>query len=440
MNIEISLEKIVKSGDIHAIRNSLRVISYHEILDVINHSDDASLRVIFSYLPLSNYIHIFPYLSAFQLKVAVESKDDEFIAKVLNHLESDDAVGILRRIPKSYCQFILPKLEKAALMARLLSFDPETAGGIMQTEVLKFPGNHTVKELVRFLKELRIDTDLYFKVFIVDDKRQLLGEIALNKLIYSETTDQLNSIMDKIEQFVHPDMDQEQVAQIMAKHDLIVIPVVDDKNRLLGRITFDDIQDIIEQEAKEDIALYAGTSKDEFESSSSIFKSASYRLPWLFFGIFSAMGSAKLIGLFKIFGDQSLILASLAPMIMTSSGNVGAQTSMINAQELSNQKDPRFYRFLLKKEIGLSFIISLSLACVAGALSYILYGNETLTFTMFVGTITSIITCSIMGVLLPNIFVKLKIDPALSTGPLMTPLCDIIALLSFFMGCYFFVS
>lgn len=435
----MKLENIIKSDDENAIRNALRVFSFHEILELINRSSTDELEKIFRKLPLVQYVNIMPYLTNEQLNFACSAKDHGFISKAINHLDSDDAVHILRRIDSKVRSSILSGLEQETEISKLLAYDAETAGGIMQAEILKYESQLTVRDLIRDLKNRKINIEEFYKIYIVDKENNLQGEIPLNKLIYTDPNDKVSDLLESVEFSVVPEMDQEMVAKEMAKHDLMVLPVVNNSGKLLGRITFDDIQDVIESEAKEDIALYAGTFIGDLDTQTSLLKSASFRLPWLLFGIVSSIASAKLIGLFAFFGEKSLVLASLAPMIMTCSGNVGAQTSMINARELSNEKDPQFYRFLLKKELGLSFLISTSLGLFSGLICYLLYQNFLLVYSIISGTVLSIITCSIMGVVLPNIFNKLNIDPALSTGPLMTPLCDVIALISFFGGAYFFI-
>ncbi len=440
MENKIKLESIIKSEDENAIRNALRVFSFHEILELISRSKTEELELILKKLPLLQYVNILPYLTDEQLEFACEAKDTEFIAKAINHLDSDDAVNILRRIDGVHRAEVLEGLDQKADISRLLAYEPETSGGIMQAEVLKYPMGLSVRELIRDLKYKKVNIESFYKIYIVDKENFLKGEIPLSKLIYTDPDDLVDDLIEETNLTVSPHMDQEMVAKEMAKHDVMVLPVVSEQGKLLGRITFDDIQDVIESEAKEDIALYAGTFVGELDTQTSILKSAGFRLPWLLFGVLSSLASAKLIGMFEFFGSQSLVLVSLAPMIMTSSGNVGAQTSMINARELSNEKDPEFYRFLLKKEFGLSLVISLSLGIFAGLMCYLLYQNLVLVYCIFLGTVLSIVTCSAAGVILPNLFNKLNIDPALSTGPLMTPLCDVIALLSFFFGAYIFVQ
>lgn len=437
---DIKLESIIKSGDENAIRNALRVFSFHEILNLINRSGTDKMEIIFRKLPLVQYVNVIPYLTDEQLQFACQAKDGEFISKVINHLDSDDAVNILRRLEGKTRSEILEGLDQQNEISKLLAYDAETAGGIMQAEILKYPSHLSVRDLIRDLKNKNVDIENFYKIYVVDSDNVLKGEVPLNRLIYANPDEPIDKMIEEVEHTVSPHMDQELVAKEMAKYDLMVLPVVNQNKRLLGRITFDDIQDVMEVEAKEDIALYAGTFIGDLDNQTSLLKSASFRLPWLLFGIFSSLASAKLIGMFEFFGEKSLILASLAPMIMTSSGNVGAQTSMINARELSNEKDPAFYRFLLKKELGLSLLISVALGFFAGSMCYLLYQSEILVYAIFLGTICSIITCSLIGVILPHIFNKLNIDPALSTGPLMTPLCDVIALMSFFLGSYFFVS
>ena len=185
-----------------------------------------------------------------------------------------------------------------------------------------------------------------------------------------------------------------------------------------------------------DIALFAGTSPEEFETTSSTLKVVYYRLPWLLFGIFGSLIAAKLITLFDHFPGKALLLASLAPLIMTASGNIGAQTSMINARELSQDDMGVLFKTLLKKEIVLALIIAVIVSILSGITSYFLYFDQQLSISLLIGTLFSIITSSTLGVIIPYLFKILNIDPALATGPLMTPLCDVVALTSFFVGAY----
>jgi magnesium transporter len=430
------LVKILQSGKPDVIKKLLKVLGFQEILDVMDFENKEIVQTILTNLPLTKCSQVIPFFEQEQLDLIIQLRDQKFLTSVLNRLDSDDVTGLLRKMPHETAQQLLDQLDDKVKIHKLLSYPPETAGGIMQCELLKYQTSHTIAQVIKDLKKAGLQIDQFYKIYVLDGE-VLVGTVGLTTLIYAEPNSTLKEVAKPITHSVTPEIDQEEVAHIFAEHDLTVIPVIDEQMHLLGRITFDDIHDIVEEEADEDIAHFAGTFKEEVANRQTpLIKKAFYRMPWLLFGIGGSVVSAKLISMLDFFNQSSLILASLAPLVMTTSGNIGAQTSMINARELSldSDKGGLLLKNYLKSEVLLSIIIALSISLISGLASYALFQQKLITLALVVGTLMSIITSSILGVLVPHGFNKLNIDPALATGPLMTPLCDIVALCSFFLG------
>jgi magnesium transporter len=357
----------------------------------------------------------------------------EVIARdYLDHMDSDDAADVLAEMDVERQEEVLSKMddmEQAGDIVALMHYDEHTAGGIMAKEYIVVKENWTVdqciKEIRRQVEEVE---DVYF-VYVTDDDGVLLGVLSLKTLLISPANRKAINLCDKDIISVKTDMDDEDVGNIMQKYDLVAMPVVDSLNRLVGRITIDDVVDVIRDEAEKDYQMISGISED-IEPDDRIVVQTRARLPWLFVGLVGGVLGAWVIGLFESNLRPEVIV--FLPLIAAMAGNVGVQSSSIIVQGLaSNSLQFKRISRRIGKELGVSVVNGLILASLL--LGYNLLRGEgyLLTATVSIALFTVIIFASLFGTIVPLILNKYKIDPALATGPFITTTNDIMGLLTY---------
>lgn len=361
---------------------------------------------------------------------------DIISSQFLHHMDSDDAADILGALSEEKRNDVLGKiedLERASDIIDLLKYDEDSAGGLMATELVKVNENWTVQTCLKEISRQAEDIDEIYYVYVVDDKSVLKGVLSLKKLILNPTSTIISSIyLDEVIS-VKTDLSSEEVALVMSKYDLVALPVVDSIGILKGRITIDDAVHVIQEEAEKDFQRATGISED-VESSDGLKLQVRARLPWLLVGMVGGLFGARLIGGF----DEALKLypelAIFFPLIGAMGGNVGVQASSIVVQGLASHK-------LLSGGLVSKLLKEFSVALVNGLvislciLSYNLLMDTSLALTVTVSCAIFgvIILASIFGTLIPLVLDKIKIDPAVATGPLITTFNDILGLLIYLL-------
>jgi len=360
---------------------------------------------------------------------------DVLARKFIDRMDSDDAADIIAELPESLKAEVLSNIadrEHAGDIADLLAYDEDSAGGLMAKEMITVNENWTTSTCLRELRIQAQDIDEIYFVYVTDDEGLLKGTLSLKKLVLTQN-EYIKEIYDKDIISVTVDTDAEEVANIMGKYDLVAIPVIDSIGRLKGRITIDDVVDVIREEAERDYQMASGISSD-VEASDSIFQLLKARLPWLMIGMIGGIFGAKVIENY----EQQLALypemAFFIPLIAAMGGNVGIQSSAIVVQALaSNSMGIESNLKKLLKELGVALLNGLSLSAIL--LAYNLFDSNSLPLTITVSSalLVVIIFASIFGTFVPLGLNRLKIDPALATGPFITTVNDIAGLLLYFI-------
>ena len=359
------------------------------------------------------------------------SLDESEIVALIDLMASDDAADIINLLPAEQIQRILGQISREEYedIRELLKFHEETAGGLMAREVMTVRGDTSVADIVTRLRSEAETIEQLQNIYVIDRQHVLLGFIPIIKLIIADPASRAEEIMIKDVLSVTTGTDQEEVAALFAKYDLYSLPVVDARGRLAGRITVDDIIDVIEEEATEDITMMAGTGEKEFWERSPLRVSRA-RLPWLLTGLFGGIASAVVMNQFKSSLESILTLAFFVPVITAMGGNVGIQSSAIVVRELAvgGMSLVRTGGKLLR-ELKVSLINGVVLGTVLLLVVSLWQGDYRLGVLLGVCMMTIILWATLMGAIVPLLLRRMDIDPALATGPFITTSNDILGIL-----------
>jgi magnesium transporter len=358
------------------------------------------------------------------------------VASWIQAMDSDDAADILSLFSEKEREEIISEIEdrvKLEQIVELLRYEEDTAGGIMAKEVLRANKNWNVVQTINEIRRQAENVEKIYSIYVVNNKQHLLGRVSLKKIILASSDTIIEDIIDENIISVPVHMDQEEVAALMRKYDLESVPVVNAKNKLVGRITVDDILDVVQEEADEDIQAMAGVSAD-IEESDSIFTISKARLPWLLIGVIGGLMGAKIIGFFEDGLSKYLALASFIPLVAATGGNVGIQASSLIVQSLASKSafdDTLIQRFLK------GFLVAILNGLVLGGFVFLvvvfLYGFESLFgITVGVALFCVVLLSSFMGTVTPLVLHRIGVNPAIASGPFITTTNDLLGLAVYF--------
>jgi magnesium transporter len=372
-----------------------------------------------------------------------EDVRDRFLASLstkefadqLENLDSDDAADILGDLPDEKIQEVISQMDDdgaAEDIVDLLNYDDDTAGGLMQKEFFQAQLDWPVNRALVELRKQAEDVEKVYNIFVVNESNQLVGVLSLKRLLFSSSKTKIQDLFQSKNIISVKTSDSaEEVAKVMEKYDLVSVPVVDYQNKLVGRITLDDVVDYIKEEADKDFQLATGIS-EPMDSSASIWRISAARLPWLVVGMLGGILGAKVISGFE--GDITAIpaLAFFIPLITATGGNVGVQSSAIVVQSLA-RGDKDFGKILpkLMKESAVGMVNGILLASLIFGIAYV-FESAKFGLVVSISLFTVIVFAATIGTLIPLILNRYKIDPALATGPFITTLNDVTGLFIYF--------
>ena len=358
----------------------------------------------------------------------------EAIVEILESMPADDVADILGRLPEDRSQDILDKMKKAESeeVEDLLRYDDDTAGGIMVPDFIALKENVTAREAIESLQKEHSDVEMAFYLYVVDEYGKLVGVSSLRQLVVVAPDTSLKEFMSTDVFSVRTDMDQEEVARIVARYDILAVPVVDDANRLVGVVTVDDVIDILRKEATEDILKMAGAG-GEFVETKSIFKSTRIRLPWLFASCVGGLFAFFIIGKFESSILKYAYLAAFIPVIMGMGGNIGTQSSTIVVRGLATGRlNVRDIWSVVLKELSIGVILGLVYGILIGSVAQLRYSMAALAISVALAVVSSMSIAALVGSLVPMAFARINIDPAVATVPFVTTAIDIISVFFYF--------
>ena len=366
----------------------------------------------------------------------------EIATVFIDNMESDDAADIIGELSEDRQEEVLSHItdvEQAGDIVDLLNYDEDTAGGLMATELIAVNENLTVSACLNEIRTQAEEVEDVFFVYVVEDNNTIKGTLPLKKLILSSEDELVKNICDTDIISVKTDTKSEDVANIMDKYDLVALPVIDGIGRLKGRITIDDVVDVIKEEAEKDYQMMSGISSD-VEASDTVFQLTRARIPWLLIGLVGGVLAALVLG---NFGDQIGLTPEMAffiPLITAMGGNVGIQSSSIVVQGLANNSlglETTTQKIL--KELSIAFFNGIICSALAFMYNYLFSDSFALTITVSAALMTVMVFSSMFGTFVPLALNRIKIDPALATGPFITTTNDVIGLFIYFwIGSMFF--
>ncbi len=408
----------------------------------------ADIAEIIEQLELSQSIYLVKLLDSEKTADALAEVDEDLREKILQQLsakeiaeeveelDTDDAADIIAELPEERKEKVLSQIEDSEHLKdirELLKYDDDTAGGLMAKELVKVHEDLSVLKCVNAMRKQAEEVTRVHSIYVVNAKNQLLGRLSLKDLLTANSRAIVKDIYIPKVDYVHVNENVEEVAKIMSKYDLEAIPVVNDQKQLLGRITIDDIVDVIKDEADKDYQLAAGISND-VEADDTIWELTRARLPWLFLGLLGGLGSVFILKDFESIMTQPKLrsLFFYTPLIAAMAGNVGVQSSAIIVQGLANDVVKGSLIDRLFKEVGLSLINGFILA-VFLILFGVLLGQEfVLSITVAISMMGVIVVAALIGTFVPIVLDKRGIDPAIATGPFITTANDIFGIFLFF--------
>ena len=431
------------------LKEMLTEMAYPDIAEFIMQLDDEldeeKLAVkVFRILPKDISADVFAYLDPDSQMLIVRSITDSEIGRLMDDLYVDDAVDFLEEVPANMVRRVLANTDKETrdIINRFLKYPDNCAGSVMTIEMVDLHDRLTVGEAIKNIRRSGVDKETIYTCYVIDDKRHLVGTIPLRRLLLNDEETLITDIMADDEQliYVYTMDDQEEVASIAKKYDLLSVPVVDNEGRLVGIITIDDIIDIIDEEATEDFEKMANlTPSDDEYLKTKVWGLAKNRIPWLIILLISSTFTGQIIEGFETKLAAIAGMTACIPMLMGTGGNSGSQVSTLIIRGLAlDEIRVRDYFKVLWKEIRVSFIVGLVLAAVnivrMFALRFTL-GSDASTSVIFVVSFSIwcvVIVAKIMGCSLPIVAKLCKMDPAMMTGPLMSTVVDAVSLLIYF--------
>ena len=427
----------------------------------IENKDEVTARKVLDNLHAADIAEIYKALSADEAKYLYLLLDGEKAADVLSsleederdqflkvlpskiiaqqfieHMDSDDAADIIADLSEEKKEEVLSYMEdvvQAGDIVDLLKYDENTAGGLMAKELISVNENWDINTCLKEMRKQAEDVDEIYYVYVIDDDQKLKGTLSLKKMLLRSNTSKVKNIYNKDIIAVKTDASSEEVANIMDKYDLVSLPVIDSIGRLVGRITIDDVVDFIREEAEKDYQMISGITED-VETTDKVFLLTRARLPWLAIGMIGGIFSAKVISMYE--SDLRIYpeMAFFIPLITAMGGNVGVQSSSIIVQSIAN-KTLGYISPMKKllKELMVALTNGLILCSLIFAYNYFFGDSLALTFTVSIALFSVIIFASVFGTFIPLTLHKIKIDPALATGPFITTSNDIIGLVIYLL-------
>ena len=423
-----------KYVELKKILSEMNEVDIAEVLDPI---DPAITMLIFRMLPKDLAVEVFAHFSVDQQREIVEGATEKELKYIMNELFFDDMIDLIEEMPANIVNKILinSKEDERKLINQFLKYPEDSAGSIMTIEYVELRKGWTVKEALEHIKEIGLTKETIYTCYVTDKNRTLEGFVSLRTLVTSEVDELIIDIMEEDVISVNTHDDQETVAQTFTKYGFLAIPVVDNEYRLTGIITVDDIMDVIERETTEDFQLMAAMSPSEEEYlDTSVIQLAKHRLPWLLILMISGVFTARIMGKYENILSSVVILSAFIPMLMDTGGNSGSQSStlIIRGLAIGEIKISDGWK-VLWKEFRISFLVGAVLAIVnfIRLMTFDKVGlaiSITVTVTLFITVVLS----KVVGGVLPLMAKRLKLDPAIMAGPLITTIVDGLSLAVYF--------
>ena len=430
------IKKLIEQEENIVLKTKFKPIHYADLAEIIESLSIDEATYLIKILKSENTADALAEVDPDIRERILENLSTKEIAKEVAELDSDDATDMILELPEERQEKVMSQIDDDAHVKDirdLLRYKDNTAGGLMAKELVKVEEDLSVLKCLNEMRSQAENVSRVHSIYVVDKRNRLKGRLSLKDLITANSKDKVKDIYIPEVDYVSVDQENEEVAKIMSKYDLEAIPVVNEKKELLGRITIDDIVDVIKEEADKDYQLAAGISKD-IEADDTIFEHVKARLPWLFLGLLGGLGSVFILQGFESIMEQPSLrnLFFYTPLIAAMAGNVGVQSSAIIVQGIANDvvKGSLFNRLI--KEISLGLINGFALAVIIILFGLISDQEFLVSITIAGSMMLVIVVAALVGTFVPIILNKRGIDPAIATGPFITTSNDIFGIFMFF--------
>lgn len=407
-----------------------------DIAEVIDELDKKHSIILFRLLPKDKAADVFSYLSTQQRKDIVGAIHETKLTEIIEELYFDDMIDFLEEMPANVVKRILKASteEERKLINQFLNYPENSAGSLMTIEYVDLKKEMTVKEALAHIKKTGVDKETIYTCYVLNASRKLEGIVSLRKLVLLEDHLLISDIMNEDLIYTTTLADQEEVASLFKKYDLITLPVVDTEHRLVGIITIDDIIDVIDQETTEDFQKMAAMEPNEEEYLlTGVFSLARKRIVWLLILMLSATFTGSIINRFEEVLQSVVILAASIPMLMDTAGNAGSQSSTLIIRGMAlGEVGIDDYLKVFWKELRVSSVVGIVLALVNFGRMILLKNSVNVAITVSFTLGITIVMAKVVGGTLPMLAKKLKLDPAIMAGPLITTIVDALALIVYF--------
>ena len=429
------LSKLISSKNDNAITSLFEEVHFADIAEVLEELDFEDAIFIIKLLDSEKTSEILTELDENIREKILENLSAKEIAEEVEEMDSDDAADIIGELSEERQERVINAIqddELAADIKELLSYKDDSAGSLMAKELVKVYETWTVAGCMRRIRGQAKDVTRVHSIYVVDKEDKLVGRLSLKDLIIAKSDQKIADISKSKVDAVNVNEDDEEVAKIMIKYDLEAIPVVDDNNVLVGRITIDDIVDVLKEEAERDYQMAAGLTQD-VDSDDSILDLTKARLPWLFLGLLGGVGAFIIMEGFQGVFTKYATLFFFTPLIAAMAGNVGVQSSAIIVQGLANDDVKGSIKSRLFKEMLLAALNGLILALFLFLFVWVYEGKINVALAISVSLVVVIIIAGLIGTFVPLFLNKRGIDPAIATGPFITTSNDIFGILIYFL-------
>ena len=425
-----NISYLLRANDVAKIKNIIVDIHPADLADIIRDLEEEDRDRIFKFLEPETASDVIVELDGVSREQIIEELKTDRLSTIIEEMDSDDAADVVSELPEDLAEKVLSKIDvqDRREVEKLLAYEEDTAGRIMALEFVAVYDDETVDDALQEIRQKAQEVENVYNIWAIDRGGRLVGVVPLKALIMNNPRSLIRDIMTTDFFPVSTDMDQEDVAKLVRRYDLVSVPVVDKSNRLVGRITVDDIVDVLHDEANEDIHRMAGIVDEEIPQEMSTLRISRYRLPWLVIAFFGELGSALLMKAHQASLKELMTIAFFIPLIMAMGGNSGIQASTIVVRSLALNEGGLSDRLeRIWREIRVAILNGLILSIMTFIIIAFLF-REKMQFSLIISSalVIVMINAAVVGAVVPIILSKFKFDPAIATGPFITTSNDIL--------------
>ena len=430
--VESAIVKAVQSGAVHRLRALVAPLHPADQADLLERLPTSSATAMVRSLGDHLDAETLTYVDETTREAIIGTIGTDGLARQLQDLSTDDAINIIEELEQDDLQDVLAALsaEDRVLVEEGLSFPEDSAGRLMQREIVTVPSFWTVGQTIDFLRSGKSEIENFYLIFVIDPSRKPLGEIALSRLLCAQRPRRVSELMDTDFRSIPIDMDQEEVAVLFRRYGMVSAGVVDPHNRLVGVITNDDVIDVIDEEAEEDLLALAGVGDASLRSG--LWETIQGRSSWLFINLLTAVMASAVIGVFDATIKQLVALAILMPIVASMGGNAGTQTMTVAVRAIAlRQLDAAATRQFVLRELIVATVNGLLFAALAAGLSYFWFGDQNIAILMAVAMMANLLVAGLSGTFVPVGLMRVGVDPAVASSVFVTTITDVVGFFVF---------